>query len=805
MVFSYCKSIKKDFKGNVDISQLQNELNNSISNNTLLYIDTEGDNIYINFQSELSIDDNIIFEIIITNYVMESPYPDAKLFFDPKTLNILYSPTNSSDPIYNLSSRFIKLKSRNKTEIYISNIPENQSDYSSLSMAVKGCQNSNTIFILYPGTYLEDNPIILKPGCSVISHGTFGNTILYAKNVDQDMFILDDWCYIRGISIVGTSENNARAIYYDGTVKNNMPAMVLISECAVVNCCIGMEVENGENLALITMLHMYTYVPMFIGLYAHSGAKVVTSWLSVNGIKGINNISYGIWCTDPDTKITCVTSGIYYCSYGIYINNNATLHMSQLLTDGHTNAIVIGPVGTESYFNGNSLYINNTINKSIDILAKNCTLNVESGNLQNVAINNPNGVKFHMDVNIAAFHNYQLLYGDVWCGSTTGQSTLTVGQGKYNFDGVVFLTNDNLDVGKWNKPIQKIDGEFSLDLFQNTSPGNCFYIGFYTPPSAFKFHVVNSSFSIKKNDIIFEYLTTNSYWKHINIMQNYSKPPMIFCNDSIFNNNGKYFVRLGLLPDTVFINSILHSIPRQWIRIRIVNSISSIPKLNYIKLCTNNSQIRYDGFVHHFGKGSLVQYINFNLTNLITDDGSSNIVSTSNNVGSSNNADQHFHVFKNIFTKNNNNSLKFNSLSTLCVEHIIPPNIDISFPFKIKIIYIVDNVSSGNIQITLTYLFTTYNSNIFLNENDVPVDIAATNSIVKNLNISENNNNKELHDEIVINVSDMNLTDECIIWLKLERNAGVNNVSDTYPGNLNIIKFIGKYVAWCSGNHLLSF
>lgn len=792
MVFSYCKSIAKDFNENININQLQQEIINSISNNTLLYIDTEGDSIYINFESELSIDDNIIFEIIISNYVMESPYPNANLFFDPKTLNMLYSPTNSNDPIYNLSSRFIKLKSRNKTEIYISNIPENQSDYSSLSLAVKGCQNSNTIFILYPGTYVEDNPIILQPGCSVISHGTFGNTILCAKNPDQDMFILNDWCYLRGISIMGTSENNARAIYYDGTVKNNMPAMVLISECAILNCCIGMEIENGENLALVTMLNINSYIPMFIGLYAHSGAKVVTSWLSVNGVKGLNNISYGIWCTDPDTKITCVTTGIYYCSYGIYINNNGTIHMSQLLTDGHKNSIVIGPIGTESYLNGNSLYINNSINSSLDILAKNCTINIESGNLQNVSINNPNNVKFHMDVNIAAYHNYQLLYGDVWYGSTTEQSTLAVGQGKYNFDGIVYLTNSNLDNGKWNRLTHNIDGEIEIDLFQSSTPGNCFYIGFYTPPTALKFHITKSSFAIKKNDIIFEYLTTNSFWKSINIMQLESKPPMTFCNSSIFNYTGKYFVRLGLLPSNVFINSVLNSVPRQWIRIRIINTLSSIPKVSYVKLCTNNSQIRSDGFIHHFGKGSLVQYINFDLINLITNNEENTI-------------NQNFHVLKNIFTKNNNNSLKSNILSTLCVEHIVPPNIDIAYPLKIKIIYVVDNISAGNIQITLTYLFTSYNSNIYLNESDIPNDTNATNSIVKNLTIAANNNNRELHDEIIININNMDLTNECIIWLKLERDAGVNNISDTYPGNFNIIKFIGKYVAWCSGNHLLSF
>jgi len=105
----------------------------------------------------------------------------------------------------------------------------------------------------------------------------------------------------------------------------------------------------------------------------------------------------------------------------------------------------------------------------------------------------------------------------------------------------------------------------------------------------------------------------------------------------------------------------------------------------------------------------------------------------------------------------------------------------------------------------LTYLFTSHNSNIYLNESDIPNDTNATNSIVKNLTITANNNNKELHDEIIININNMDLTNECIIWLKLERDAGVNNISDTYPGNFNIIKFIGKYVAWCSGNHLLSF
>ena len=128
-------------------------------------------------------------------------------------------------------------------------------------------------------------------------------------------------------------------------------------------------------------------------------------------------------------------------------------------------------------------------------------------------------------------------------------------------------------------------------MFQSPTSGNCFYIGFYTPPTALKFHITKSSFSIKKKDIIFEYLTTNSFWKSINIMQIESKPPMTFCNSSIFNYTGKYFVRLGLLLGNIFINSVFNLVPRQWIRVRILNTLSSIPKISYIKLCTNNSQM----------------------------------------------------------------------------------------------------------------------------------------------------------------------------------------------------------------------
>jgi hypothetical protein len=642
--------------------------------------------------------------------------------------------------------------------------------------------------------YFEDNPIILPYGCSVISYGTFGNTILIAKNADRDMFVLGDWCYLKGISIVGAYENNARAIYYDGTIKNNSRAMILISECAINNCCVGIEIENGENLAILNMVYVSSSIAMEAGLYAHSGAQVVAYWLSINGISGKNNISYGIWCTDINTKVTCLSTGLYYCSYGLYINNDGTIHASQMLTDCNVNDVVIGPVGSSSYFNGSSLYVANSIKNSLDIMAKNCTINIESGNFQKVMINNPNNVKFHMDINVAAVHNYQLIYGDVWYGSTTEQSTLAVGQGKFNFNGVVLLTNTNLDSGTWTDLSAHVTTEDGFGLFQGTSVGNCFYVGTYVQPTALKFCVVTPTPSkIKKNDLVFEYLTTNSYWKAINIMQMQSSPPMKFCEDSIVNYVGNFFVKFGLFPNSPFINAIYNNYPRQWIRIRVASPLPGIPIVEYVKVCTNNTQIRSDGFMHYFGTGSKVACFDIEISDMYV---FHDVIS----------CDQEICACKNLLARKKNNSFKLGTISSLYTQWNIPSNIDISFPMKIKFIYVVDDNTTGNVQITFSYAFTTLNDPLFLNIDDVPHNLSTKcNSVVKTLNIPLNSSNVELHDEILLNVNEINLTYDSLMWIKIERNATTDHIGDNYAGNFNLVRLTGKHIIWCDGCHISSF
>ncbi len=75
--------------------------------------------------------------------------------------------------------------------------------------------------------------------------------------------------------------------------------------------------------------------------------------------------------------------------------------------------------------------------------------------------------------------------------------------------------------------------------------------------------------------------------------------------------------------------------------------------------------------------------------------------------------------------------------------------------------------------------------------------------------IPENSKDKDLRDEIGIDVGDINPNpkygDDHILWFFLERDSRVSNTNDTYPGAFNLGPLEAKYVAWTQGGHLTSF
>ena len=75
--------------------------------------------------------------------------------------------------------------------------------YRTLGDAIAANNSPNNIFIIHPGTYIENNPIIIPLGSSIKSIGTAQNTTLIAQNPSSDLIVLGTNCRIFGISLFG--------------------------------------------------------------------------------------------------------------------------------------------------------------------------------------------------------------------------------------------------------------------------------------------------------------------------------------------------------------------------------------------------------------------------------------------------------------------------------------------------------------------------------------------------------------------------------------------------------------------------
>lgn len=663
---------------------------------------------------------------------------------------------------------------------------------------------TNVIFQIYPGTYIVNNPIILPEGTVFEAVGTSGNTIVVASNPNADVIILSKWCKIYGLHITGAYGTGSRGIYFNGSTGTG--AVASVEQCFISDCDIGMEANGGPDILYSSTTIIFTRnININKALYAHNSGFIITSNMLLSGsYTGQNTIFNAAYVMDQGSKISMTTSSIYFCGNALYVDNNGFMEITLMTINYTGTGLVIGSNNTGSIVRLSSVNVLNSIQYDLSILSTNADISIHSSQLDENKINNPNDVIVNANFQYLNQNKKFMTYtGDIKFGTVSNPTVVSFGEGRYDTSYNIILSNNNLDQETiWieNTDAAANDDGITFNLFQKNEPGYCCYIGASHPILGVKICITTATINpVSMDDVIWEYWNGNN-WIQFNIMQLYaSSPYYCYTINSCISVADKFQIRFGLTTTTPFVLKTIDDFTAYWIRLRIINTIPSIPVCEYIKVHVSQTEINSDGFIEHFGNARTVGKLSWNFDN---GNGTTNYP-----------INQDIFLSKNIIINKKTNAFLQGVLSRISMVGRLASDIDISFPVKLKFSFLVDNNTSGNILWTIRTANTQNNNNVYTNLNDAPIDFdpAYTDTFNIVTTIPENKAYKELRETFSIDVDKINVNPrpddgvESLLWISIERDATETNVNDTFDGSVFIIEQDIHYIKWCDGDHVLSY
>lgn len=758
MSYKYTRSESADFPSGIIISQFIQECATDIPDNLINKIEQNEDVIDMYFDSEIT--DFTTLNNTISNHVPKTIMSKPEFFILPNTDTVVLS----SNKYYDSAEQYIKLKARHVLEVYITPNPVNKFDCATLTEALSLYNNDFVIYTVYPGTYYETNPLTLPYGSTLVSGGSVGNTYLVATNPNADLLILNKWCTIKGITFVGAAGPGSRGIYFDGTNESGNYKMSLIKECAIYNCNIGIQIENAGSHIISSMLNIMADIPVDKGAYLNNGGSMFSFELYVTGLTGTSNINTGILCTGSFSKLVATNSGVWYMTNGIVVDDNAEIDMTQILSYSNVDVFKVGDQGTSTIANVNGLKIIESSGYDIQILPTLCRAKFSACDMTCMKIYNPNNIKYSLNSNHYCDNkNSSIMYGDVRIGSYSQNSSTNIGEGKYNYD-IIVLSNDNNEVGTFVDltSVARFGDDTSFNIFQTTAANNCCFVGFdNTEIGGIKIHMTTALADILYDDVVIEYWY-NSTWNDATFMITYSDTyPYLQYEENLLKEVEKYHVRFD--NNIQFSSKDINGNTKNWIRFRVVNTLSGIPQAEYIKVINNSIKINKNGYCMLFGKARKEKLKNLG-------------IKTSN---------QTLYIDNKMTIPGcslaNNDTVYYN---------IVPQkDIDISCPLILYIEYIIDNATSGTANLDVYYCKRKIDDNIYINSGDATGTLYTL--VSNSITINTNDNDKKKTDSVNLSLDRIysNSGNDYSLIINIQRN-------DTYIGNIVITNIYYKYTSF---------
>jgi len=798
------KSLANDFGGLLNQGQLHEEIEGSAIVANLLRVNLEDDVVTITFESSPIAGDLVILDGLVTTHVPADPliYPDIHI--QPGTSLLTADYGNST----------VRLLGQQSDEIHIST--ETQGNYTSVKAAVLANPGNNKVFIVHPGTYVEDNPIIIEKACVLKSSGNAENTFIIAANPTLDIMHVGGKCKLEGITFKGAYGPGARGLYFDASASGGYGDFTAILQCFFKDCNIGMEAD-AKNIHLLGGVPDTIYArECFIGptsdlfalgvpalskgVYAHSGGSFISVGMTILGLPPTAiptpaiPIMEAYSASGIGSKLAMSLSNCYFCATALALDDNCSTELTLLTIKYCAVAMSVGATGTATRLSVSSLEIGNSSNYDLLILASNAQIEVHSGILDDSKLYNPYGVRLNMKYHsIRNGQTRQRMLGIINVGTSAEPSTMIIGEGSYDRENTIFL-NTNLEAGTWSDLTSDLNEETNTtdhDIFPGTAVDNCLYLGRAKNICGIKINVVTATSSVTPLDSLEWTYWDGSTWVEFKVMQTKNEAPYYYVDTCFVSEVNTYHIRFGIKSNDALVAKEINGVTTKWVRIRVKTPLVSIPQTEYIKFHTNSVKINKDGFTEYFGDSRTIKKLNWDIHQF---------EHSNNNV-----MDQSLFYSKALNVHCERNQFPSSILSRLCLATFIPTDIDNSFPVKLKFAIIGDSVTSGNVKFTFRYDFSSKDSSIYTDEANAPANTPSEQIVSTVVTIAAKDHEYRSEVSLDLDSIDANLYvgGPQMVWISIERDAGVGD--DTYTGNISFIQLVPFYISWIDGGHLLGF
>lgn len=540
---------------------------------------------------------------------------------------------------------------------------------------------SNPVGVLvYPGAYVEANPLTIPTGVSVIGVGGINATIIQPTTTTSPILIGSASSQVSSLTLEGASGAGGIGWRADGALASAVG--VVASNC-----------ETGFASASFAVLDNCRAVPgagsMTTGFYASGGSTLIAHLSRAVGASG-NLITRG-WHTETGGIMRTQACAALFCVDGIRIDGTDThIHTGQQINT-NTNGIVIPGGSTNARVQFTGVIITNSTTFDIDVSSATATFSLVGTFTQSKTnFNTSSQISVAAHSESAGDESFDVL-GTLSVGSQDFPSHTFMGQGRPSVIDMAVLSNSNGEAGVWvdNTATAVSASGSTFSLFQGTGVNQAAYFGRDEPFGGVKVDVVTAL-------IIGAGVVEAEYWNGATWA---SLPFMVTDADSSYAQYARLaFQRANLEhihfgSTTSWATRTLNGITKYWVRFRITTAITTIPILESVRINNDTTVVHDDGFLTYLGaaRPSLPRVWHRNLLDDIS--GSSPVTATIN-------------ISTNIVLNALSARFADNAIDARGALIQIPTGIDTSFPLTLQVFWYA-TANTGNLELQIDYAFRT--------------------------------------------------------------------------------------------------
>ena len=638
--------------------------------------------------------------------------------------------------------------------------------------------DSNRVaIVIYPGEYTEA-PLTIPDYVDIFSQ----NAKLVPSNNTSDFLTIGDFSLIKNLKLECPVTSGYGVVMGEST----------LSSCSIISGANGIRMTGaGGKLSDVNYLTNLTGVGLQSDL---TGVEevFVKGCIIKGGTIGVESTNTGGINLFSSSILADTVAGT-----GIVIRGGTFIDIQGVTIEDEPNRGVF--VENTGQLTGNSLIVDDFATSIIT------HLETEAGATVNINSFDTNGDKFIIAdwTGIDLQYNSTFVEGDsiskfvkeLWVGDPRKGAESVFGEGDSTSEGMLVFTNNATGTNLTDVTDAAKSTTGSTFGFQNNALDEVIYMASdnfnnsqadYVKFFGFKVNV-DTILTQGAGGIVCEYWNGVS-WTSFNFMVTQSDDPFLPKAQDIFQEPSEQ-VRFNsdIGTDWTKNDPIISGTDRFWVRLRLTGAVTQLPLLEKLKLHTNRFEINDAGWPEMFGKARSVGKLPFDV----------NFFQAAN----SSPANQDVYLGDNLGVGRLENEFVDGATDRVGMNFYLPFDLDTSCPIRLRLTYITQGNSAGDINWNIRWSISTDGDSVFATAAQAPgaapgeqlinlVDPAPTQFVQKTI---------EFDLDISDAISRRSGAFGDLIWVSIERLGGSG--PDTHGDNVALVQLAPYYTKWCDGGH----